>query len=85
MLYQRSLMIERRLEAVLSLVRTQGYSTPKIAEKLGVSIPTVSRAICALKERGYPIRAEKQSNGWRYVLDEPACSRPENGYVEARR
>lgn len=69
MLYKRSLEIERRLEAVLGLVRAGGYSTPMIAEELGVSVPTVSRAISALKERGHQIRSEKQSEGWSYVLD----------------
>jgi len=42
MLYQRSHEIERRLEKVLGLVRTGRYSTPKIAEEIGVSIPTIS-------------------------------------------
>jgi len=37
---------------------------------LGVSVPTASRAVCALRERGHRIRAEKQSEGWSYVLDE---------------
>jgi transposase len=84
MLYKRSLEIERRLEAVLALVRAGGYSTPMIAEELGVSVPTVSRAICALKERGRQIRAEKQSDGWSYVLDEPAGSSRRRELTEAR-
>lgn len=41
MLYQRSQEIEKRLEQVLGLVRTGSYSTPKSAEEVGVSIPTV--------------------------------------------
>lgn len=68
MLYRRSQEIERRLEQVLGLVRTGSYSTPKIAEAVGVSIPTVSRCVTALRERGHDIRAEKHSDGWRYVL-----------------
>lgn len=68
MLYQRSLDIERRLEAVLRLIRKGGYSTPKIAEELDVSIPTVSRDVTALRQRGHDIRAEKLASGWRYVL-----------------
>jgi Mn-dependent DtxR family transcriptional regulator len=43
MLYKRSLEIEQRLETVLRLIRSGRYSTPKLAERLGVSIPTVSR------------------------------------------
>jgi biotin operon repressor len=68
MLYSRSLEIEQRLETVLRLIRSGRYSTPRLAEQLGVSIPTVSRYVTALRERGYDIRAEKQAKGWRYVL-----------------
>ncbi len=68
MLYQRSREIEQRLEEVLGLVRAGRYSTPKIAEKVGVSIPTVSRCVSALRERGHCIRAERHAAGWRYVL-----------------
>ena len=68
MLYQRSQEIERRLETVLRLIRTGRYSTPTIAEEVGVSIPTVSRCVNALRERGHDIRAEKHSDCWRYVL-----------------
>jgi biotin operon repressor len=68
MLYQRSLDIERRLETVLRLIRSGGYSTPRIAEQLGVSIPTVSRDVTALRERGYDIRSERKGEGWRFVL-----------------
>ena len=72
MFYQRSLEIEQRLEAVLTMIRRGGYSTPLIAAELGVSVPTVSRIICALRERGHRIRAEKLVDGWSYVLEEPA-------------
>ncbi len=52
MLYQPSLDIERRLETVLSLIRSGDYSTPMIARQLHVSIPTASRYVTALRERG---------------------------------
>ena len=68
MLYERSLEIEERLQAVLDLIRSGRYSTPNLAEELGVSIATVSRAVTALRERGHDIRAEKGAKGWRYVL-----------------
>lgn len=42
MVYQQSLEIERRLAHVLSLIRTGQYSTPMLAEEVGVSIPTIS-------------------------------------------
>lgn len=68
MLYQRSLEIERRLETTLDLIRSGGYSTPMLAEKLGVSIPTVSRHVTALRERGHDIRSERTQGGWRFTL-----------------
>ncbi len=68
MIYQRSQEIERRLETVLQLIRTGRFSTPTLAEEVGVSIPTVSRCVNALRERGYDIRAKKKADGWRYVL-----------------
>src|SRR5580700_10835857 len=68
-LYQRSLGIEQRLAEVLGLIRRGRYSTPQIAAELQVSIPTISRAVTALRERGHDIRAQKQGNGWRYVLN----------------
>ena len=69
MLYQRSLNIENRLDSVLQLIRHGGYSTPRLAEKLGVSIPTVSRDVTALRQRGHDIRSRRTDGGWRFVLD----------------
>ena len=75
MVYQRSLDIERRLEAALVLIGSGGYSTPMLAEELGVSIPTVSRVVTALRQRGHEIRSERKPDGWRYVLaDRPSDS-----------
>ncbi len=51
MRYQQTIEIHRRLETVLRLIRTGRYSTPALAEKVGVSIPTVSRIVAALRER----------------------------------
>lgn len=68
MRYQRSLEIEQRLDAVLRLIRTGEYSTPALAEAIGVSIPTISRTVEALRERGHDIRAEKGPHGWRYII-----------------
>lgn len=75
MLYQRSLEIEERLNHVLDLVRRGAYSTPKIAKELGVSIPTVSRALTALRERGHIIRAVREDDEWRYVLERAPTAR----------
>ena len=68
MQYQRSFEIKRRLEQVLKLVRTGQYSTKTLAEKLDVSVPTVSRDVAALRERGHNICAEKRENCWNYKL-----------------
>ncbi len=83
MLYARSLEIEKRLDHVLRLIRTGRYSTPKLAEEVSVSIPTISRCVTALRERGHDIRAEKHGNGWRYVLVRPptAANRTESGQM----
>lgn len=66
--FERSLEIETRLDHVLRLIRTGRYSTPKLAEEVSVSIPTISRCVTALRLRGHDIRAEKHGDGWRYVL-----------------
>jgi biotin operon repressor len=71
MLYERSMEIEKRLDHVLRLIRTGRYSTPKLAEQVGVSIPTISRCVTALRARGHDIRAEKLGNGWHYVVVRP--------------
>lgn len=68
MVYQQSLEIERRLDRVLCLIGTGRYSTPMLAEEVGVSIPTISRCVTALRARGHDIHAERTSKGWRYVL-----------------
>jgi len=67
MRYQKSLQIEQRLAEAFRLIQTGQYSTPLLAEELGVSIPTVSRYVTALRERGYDIRAERHPDGWRYI------------------
>jgi len=66
--FERSLEIERRLDDVLRLIRTGRFSTPMLAEEVGVSIPTISRCVTALRVRGHDIRAENQGDGWHYVL-----------------
>ncbi len=81
MLYQRSFEIEHRLETVLDLIRTGQYSTPMLAQQLGVSIPTVSRYVSALRQRGYDICAERIGNGWRYSLGKIGTT---SGRVSAR-
>lgn len=67
MRYRKSLEIEQRLAETLRLIQTGRYSTPLLAAALGVSIPTVSRYVTALRERGHNIRAERHREGWRYT------------------
>ncbi|MBA4106826.1 MAG: sugar metabolism transcriptional regulator [Pirellula sp.] len=69
MLYQRSLDIEDRLMTVLQLIESGHYSTPELAKAVGVSIPTMSRDITALRQRGYSIMAEREDNTWHYMLE----------------
>lgn len=75
-MYERSLSIEKRLRIVLQLVRSGRYSTPAIAEVIGVSVPTVSRDVTALRERGHDIRAERHGESWRYILAVADAGRP---------
>jgi biotin operon repressor len=67
-MYQRSREIEQRLHDVVRLIRSGKFSTPLLAAQLGVSIPTVSRYVTALRERGHNIRSERKDGRWRYVL-----------------
>lgn len=72
MLYQRSLDIEQRLRLILKLIGTGRYSTPQLADQLGVSVPTISRDVQALRERGHDIFAERGKDAWCYVLRKTA-------------
>lgn len=66
MRYQLALEIHERIEEVLRLIKTGEYSTPSLAEAVGVSIPTISRIVAALREMGHEIRAERTAKGWHY-------------------
>jgi biotin operon repressor len=79
--FERSQEIERRLDDVLRLIRTGRFSTPMLAKEVGVSIPTISRCVTALRLRGHDIRAEKNGNSWRYFLvrQPNAANRKESG------
>jgi biotin operon repressor len=72
--YQHSLAIHGRLQTVLDLIETGRYSTPGLAKQIGVSVPTISRIVAALREHGHDIRAEKRRSGWRYVLASKAAN-----------
>ena len=72
--FERSLEIERRLDDVLRLIRIGRYSTPMLAEEVGVSIPTISRCVTALRKRGHDIRAERHGKDWCYILMRPSMA-----------
>jgi biotin operon repressor len=75
MRYEKALGIERRLGELVRLLRGGRDSTPALAEKLGVSVPTIARDITALRERGYAIRAVRHTHHWAYELvSEPAVA-----------
>jgi Mn-dependent DtxR family transcriptional regulator len=67
-MYARSQRIEERLRTVVELVGEGRYSTSQLAAELGISVPTVSRCIGALRDRGYRIRAVHRLDGWAYTL-----------------
>lgn len=67
-MYRRSQEIERRLTSLVDLIRRGKYGTPALAAELGISPPTVSRCLSALRQRGYGIRAVKEDDGWAYEL-----------------
>jgi len=72
MRYQHSLEIHERFESVLHLIGSGRYSTPALAKIVGVSIPTISRIVAALRARGHDIQSERTRKGWQYVLKEIA-------------
>lgn len=67
-MYRRSQEIEKRLSSLVDLIRTGRYCTPALAARLGISPPTVSRCLSALRQRGYVIRAVKEEEGWAYEI-----------------
>lgn len=76
MQYERSLGIEMRLQALLRLIRSGRYSTPMLAKQLGVSIPTVSRDLIALREHGHEIRSARKNGRWQYILISASAKAP---------
>ena len=68
-MYEQTLEIEHRLTDLLKLVHEGSYSTPRLAKRLRISIPTVSRGIRALRSRGHNIRASRLQDGsWCYQV-----------------
>lgn len=55
--YQRPQVSERRLSDLIGLVQDGHHSPTDLAGLLKISVPTVSRAIRNLRDRGHPIEA----------------------------
>lgn len=71
--YDRALEIGQRFAAIVDLIRTGRHSTRSMAAELGVSEPTISRCLAALRHRGYLIEPRRRERGWCFVLvREPA-------------
>ena len=70
MFYEHSQEIAERVETALRLIETGSYSTQTLAVELGVSVPTASRVICALRQRGYTIKSVKNGRGWAYHVEQ---------------
>lgn len=68
MMYQQAQTIEQRLTELVRLIRRGRHSTPELASALGVSVPTASRCIAALRQRGYGIRSVRLARQWAYEL-----------------
>jgi hypothetical protein len=69
-MYEQTFEIEHRLSDLLKLVEAGKYSTPRLAELLDVSIPTISRGIRALRGRGHLIRSKRLTDGsWCYCVE----------------
>jgi biotin operon repressor len=71
MFYKHSEMIAGRVDLALRLIETGDHSTKSLAAELGVSVPTASRVISALRQRGYSIKSVKNGKAWTYRLMQP--------------
>lgn len=80
MRYAKSLAIQSRHDRLVELIRTGGFSSPDLAQKLEVSEQTIYRDIDFLKQQGFLIRSEKHADGWAYhLLAEPATDSNKKG------
>ena len=68
MRYDRAVAISKRHEELLALVKSGSYSSPALAQKLGVSEQTVYRDILFLKQQGHQIQSVRLSANWAYMI-----------------
>lgn len=57
--FERSRQIENRLEVIYQLILRGQFSSLQIAEQVGVSVPTISRCVTALRAGGHTYGHEK--------------------------
>lgn len=69
MRYDQLRFIVERHSQLLGMLQEGRFSTPMLAECLGVSEQTIYRDIDYLKQNGYAIRAVRLSRQWAYQLD----------------
>ncbi len=62
---KRSALSQPELRALLQIGREP--SAAQLAERLGVSLPTVRRLVAALRRKGYQIESRRRSDGWHYA------------------
>ncbi len=67
-MYERVHKIDARLKSLLVLINASKYSASKLAQKLNISVATVSRDGEALRQRGYEIKSTRDKKGWHYEL-----------------
>jgi DeoR/GlpR family transcriptional regulator of sugar metabolism len=70
MRYERSTAITKRHQELLALIVEGIYSSPRLAEELGVSEQTVYRDVLFLKRQGYRIKSVRLSTNWAYRLNQ---------------
>ena len=68
MRYNQTLAISERHTALLTLIQQGAFSSPALAEKLGVSQPTIHRDILFLRSQGHRIESVRRASGWAYRL-----------------
>lgn len=67
-IYEPTLAIGQRFDAILDLSRAGQHSTRTLAAALDVSEPTISRGLAALRHRGYKIESRRMGQSWCFVL-----------------
>jgi DeoR/GlpR family transcriptional regulator of sugar metabolism len=73
MRYERLTTIRKRHQQLLMLIQQGGYSSPRLAETLGVSAQTVYRDILFLKRQGHSIKSVRVLSSWAYQLLPPSA------------